>query len=357
MSAKTYTFFDISIDGNHIGRVVFELFTEIVPKTAENFRALCTGEKGVGNSGKALHFKNSIFHRVIKGFMIQGGDFTNFNGTGGESIYGEKFEDENFESKHDSAGLLSMANAGPNTNGSQFFITADPTPHLNNKHVVFGKVVKGMGVVRSVENVRIDGEKPAFDCVITDCGQLSADLAPSFGIAPPTDGDIYEEYPKDQLDCDTAAARIIAATRIKEISNNLFKTNQFEAARNKYAKASRYLVDISETDEEKQQIFQLKSICLNNKAACELKLHLYNDTISTCKEALMYETSTKALFRRAQAYIEIKEFDNAKEDLLQALQIEPQNKAVQAELQKVEKRKLDYVKRQQEIYSKLFSSD
>merc|ERR1711968_252566 len=137
-------FFDMEIGGAPAGRIEFELFADVTPKCAENFRALCTGEKGVGKSGKPLHYKGSKFHRVITEFMCQGGDFTAGNGTGGESIYGSKFPDENFIKKHNKPGLLSMANAGPNTNGSQFFITTVVTSWLDGKHTVFGQVVKGM---------------------------------------------------------------------------------------------------------------------------------------------------------------------------------------------------------------------
>ena len=143
-------FMDISVGQAKRGRLVMDL-NATTPKTSENFRALCTGENGVGGSGKPLHYKGSTFHRVIPGFMAQGGDFTHGTGIGGESIYGQKFADENFEDKHQGRGTLSMANAGPNTNGSQFFITFVDTPHLDGAHVVFGKVVDGIELLDDIE--------------------------------------------------------------------------------------------------------------------------------------------------------------------------------------------------------------
>jgi peptidylprolyl isomerase len=170
--ANPRVFFDITIGGKAAGRITFELFADTVPKTAENFRALCTGEKGKGKQGKPLHYKGSKFHRIIQQFMCQGGDFTAGNGTGGESIYGAKFADENFQHKHTGAGLLSMANAGPSTNGSQFFITTVATPHLDGKHVVFGKVVEGIKVVSAMEAAGSRSGTPSQEVVIADCGEV-----------------------------------------------------------------------------------------------------------------------------------------------------------------------------------------
>ncbi|XP_029915423.1 peptidyl-prolyl cis-trans isomerase A [Myripristis murdjan] len=163
--AKPRVFFDLAADGKSLGRVIMELDADVVPKTAENFRALCTGEKGFG-------YKNSTFHRVIPNFMCQGGDFTHHNGTGGKSIYGNKFADENFTLKHTGPGILSMANAGPNTNGSQFFICTSVTNWLDGKHVVFGRVVEGLDVVREVESYGSQSGKTSAKIIIADCGQL-----------------------------------------------------------------------------------------------------------------------------------------------------------------------------------------
>ncbi|XP_019588694.2 peptidyl-prolyl cis-trans isomerase D isoform X1 [Rhinolophus sinicus] len=323
-------FFDVDIGGERVGRIVLELFADIVPKTAENFRALCTGEKGIGpTTGKPLHFKGCPFHRIIKKFMIQGGDFSNHNGTGGESIYGEKFEDENFHYKHDKEGVLSMANAGSNTNGSQFFITTVPTPHLDGKHVVFGQVIKGMGVARILENIEVKGEKPVKLCVIAECGELKE--GDDWGIFPKDgSGDSYPDFPEDaDIDLKDVDKMLLITEDLKNIGNTVFKSQNWEMAIKKYTKVLRYVEGskavIEKADRSKLQPIALS--CMLNIGACKLKMSDWQGAIDSCLEALEIDPSnTKALYRRAQGWQGLKEYNEALADLKKAQEIAPEDK-------------------------------
>lgn len=172
LAANPKVAMDVDIGGKPAGTVTLELFADVAPKTAENFRALCSGEKGNGESGKPLNYAGSPFHRIIPGFMIQGGDITDGNGRGGESIYGRTFPDENFTAQFSEEGTLAMANRGPDTNGSQFFITVAPTPWLQGRHVVFGKVVDGLDVVKAMEAQGTRSGKPMTDVTLKSCRQL-----------------------------------------------------------------------------------------------------------------------------------------------------------------------------------------
>ncbi|XP_026295873.1 peptidyl-prolyl cis-trans isomerase cyp11 isoform X2 [Apis mellifera] len=205
VSVNPRVFFDIEVGGLPMGRIVFELFADICPITCENFRVLCTGEKGLGKTtGKQLHYKGIVFHRVVKDFMIQGGDFSVGNGTGGESIYGGTFADENFILKHNKSFLLSMANRGRDTNGSQFFITTQPAPHLDNVHVVFGEVVSGQEIVTHIEGLPVDRmSRPLQDAKVVNCGELVLKVKSKVkkhetkeSTSSESDSDSYAEKPK-----------------------------------------------------------------------------------------------------------------------------------------------------------------
>lgn len=358
-------YLDISIGQKPIGRAIFALYNDIVPKTAENFRALCTGEKGVGKAGKPLHFKGCSFHRVIKNFMIQGGDFTAGNGTGGESIYGEKFEDEAFEVKHTRPFLLSMANAGPNTNGSQFFVTTIATPHLDGKHVVFGELIQGKSIIRAVENTKTgENDKPVEDVVITDCGELD----PSFEVEAKQDdgtGDIYEDYPDDEENVDHGKPEkgYEVCAKLKEIGTTQFKAQHKEMALAKYQKALRYVNELIPDEEQHpdlhKQYLKLK-ISLNlNIALVGLQLG-ENEVVQRAASAVLQIESSepqeraKALYRRGAAKSRAKDEDGAQEDLEAALKLVPGDAAITNELNSVKQKMLKRKQSERAAYSKFF---
>jgi peptidyl-prolyl isomerase D len=364
MTVNPRCFFDITIGGQPAGRIVFELFADKVPKTAENFRALCTGEKGIGKKGKPLHYKGCTFHRVIKGFVCQGGDFTAHNGTGGESIYGEKFEDENFIYKHDKAFMLSMANAGPNTNGSQFFITTTATPHLDGRHVVFGRVIKGRNVVRTIEHLETKNERPINPVVIANCGELAP--GEDDGVVENIDGDPYPDYPVDYEDGelnDETLMKII--NEVKAIGNQYFTKGEYQKAVDKYNKAIRYIQErptFTEEDTEtfKSQWNQTKLPCYLNRAAALLKTGDYQRAITDCTIVLEIENIStkdrvKALFRRGSAYHQLKSFEEALKDLEEAKRISPtQDVAILRELKLVQQNLKARKEKERQIYSKMF---
>lgn len=368
---RSRVFFDIAIGGSKIGKVVFELYDDVVPKTVANFRALCTGEKGTGKSGKPLSYKGSAFHRVIKSFMIQGGDFTAGNGTGGESIYGEKFDDENFELKHTKPFLLSMANAGPGTNGSQFFVTTVPTPHLDGKHVVFGEVLSGKSVVRQVENTPVGAnDKPDRECVIVDCGELDEDADIEALTKKPADstGDSYEDFPDDQLKPgeEWKGSEIAdIASKIKDLGNTAFKKGELELGLSKYQKALRYLHEYPTPLENDpptlgEQLAKLKVSLHTNSSLLQVKLHKYRDAYESADKALAVTPITdaekgKAMFRRAMAAKGSKDDEGALESLEAAAMILPGDASIKTELAAVKKAAADRKSKERKAYSKAFA--
>ncbi|KAI8929139.1 cyclophilin-like domain-containing protein [Entophlyctis helioformis] len=284
---RTRCYFDIQFGSEPVDptspntRIVFELYDDLVPLTAANFAALCAGDRR-SPTGVRLAYAGSLFHRVIRNFMVQGGDFTNGDGTGGLSIYGDKFADEDLTGKHARPGLLSMANAGPNTNGSQFFITTVPTPHLDGKHVVFGRVLRGMHIVRRAERAETaPGDRPVVPVRIAAAGVLAA--GESDGIVQPDDGDVMPEYPEDyDLEPETHSLKGLGATVLKAAmaggADNAAR--KYADAIAKFEKAVRYLEAVNPSPEEadeldhdtKTRFFAIKVSCLSNISLAASKI-------------------------------------------------------------------------------------
>merc|ERR1712213_189382 len=357
---------EIENDSEILGKIVIELFNDLVPKTAENFRALCTGERGLGaTTDKPLHYKNCIFHRVISKFMLQGGDFQFGNGTGGESIYGAKFDDEGFPMKHDTPGLLSMANSGPNTNGSQFFITTSRPSHLNGKHVIFGRVLKGMGLVKEIEEMKTEAnDVPQKPVSIADCGEFPVDTK-DYGLSE-DDGteDVYPSYPEDMdLDFfleDNQAKVLEICGIIKNAGNTFYRSKDYTKAVRKYTKACRYLSSLRDamgtTEEEEEEKIRAVEIPLKlNIAACHLASKNWDEAKKECENVIeVQESNSKALFRRGRALLGMNDFDGALKDLQKVRELQPDDKGVLNEIARAKKAKLDMVQKEKKLYSKMF---
>jgi peptidyl-prolyl isomerase D len=287
---------------------------------------------------------------VIKQFMIQGGDFTAFNGTGGESIYGEKFPDENFDLKHDRPFLLSMANSGPGTNGSQFFVTTVPTPHLDGKHVVFGEVINGKSIIRKIENMKTNSDKPEVDVTVVDCGELTgSDYENANKPLQDATGDPYEDFPEDHQGEElTAPLAFKIASDLKGFGNVAFKNGDFNLGLEKYQKGLRYLNEFPEPGENdpKELAEQMKSLRFtlhSNSSLLANKLTQFRDAKTWAGYALQVADAAKAkdadkakaYFRRAQAQEGLKEEDAALKDLLEAQKLVPSDAGIINEIAKV----------------------
>lgn len=303
--------------------------------------------------------------------MIQGGDFTAGNGTGGESIYGEKFEDENFELKHEKPFLLSMANAGPGTNGSQFFVTTVPTPHLDSKHVVFGEVISGKSIVRQIENTPVGpSDKPNQDCVIEDCGEIPAnvDIAEFSKKAPDSTGDAYEDFPEDQAPAggEWKGSDIVKiATDLKDMGNKAFKTGELEVGLSKYQKGLRYLHEYpvpldNDPPTLGKELSSLKFSLQSNSSLLQNKLKDYNEAVKSATNALEVEGITdaekgKALFRRGQAYYGLKEEEKSLADLQAAQKAVPSDAGVQKEIAAIKKAAAEQKAKEKAKYKNAFA--
>ncbi|XP_015788239.1 peptidyl-prolyl cis-trans isomerase D-like [Tetranychus urticae] len=357
-----FVYLDIAISGEMVGRIVIELFDKIVPRTSENFRALCTGELGMSESGYKLTYKGLAFHRVVRNLMIQSGDIHYNDGTGGESIYGPTFDDEGFEIKHDKPGIVSMASSGPNTNGSQFFISTVPLFHLENQYVAFGQVRKGMGIVHLIENIYTnpDTERSIEPIVIIDCGQLKH--GQDFGWMPnDRTGEAYPPFPEDSdLDLNNVDLIVKAAAKMKLVGNRLYKKEAFTIACSKYTKALRYLEvlhdDEKMSDEEIKRVKRLRLQCLLNSAACKTKSKRYIDALIDCNKALdMEPENVKAHFRRGQAFHGFRDYKASLESLRQALKLSPNEKSIQAKLAAVLGDMKSHRARERKAYASFFS--
>ncbi|XP_011180551.2 peptidyl-prolyl cis-trans isomerase D [Zeugodacus cucurbitae] len=362
-------YLDITIGDEFAGRMVIELRKDVVPKSAENFRALCTGERGNGKLGKQLHYKGIRFHKVTRLYVAQGGDVVNNDGTSGESIYGPVFEDEGFTLTHDE-GAISMANYGePNSNNSQFFIVSVSSNNLDDTNVVVGKVLRGLSIVSDMELVSSDDARPQEDIIITDCGEIHP--GEDWGYLDNDEtADKLPPYPRDwdkKFEAYTIEEMVNILTGIRIAGNHFFTQQKFNEARRKYRKGNRYYnilrlrfdkpehkhLACAEDDVKKLEEFSVLNH--TNLAAVELKLKKFLDAKHSCSEAIgLNEDFAKAYYRRGQANIGLKEYESAIADLNHANEITPGDKCILSELARARKLLANYHQSQRKAMKNLF---
>ncbi|AOW00770.1 YALI0A17314p [Yarrowia lipolytica CLIB122] len=384
---SAFVYMDFAVGGEPVGRVVFELFDD-TPLTSANFRALCKGDKPTPEGSVPLTFKDSNIHRIVRNFAIQGGDIVYGDGTGGTSIYGDQFDDENFVHNHAEPFVLSMANAGPNSNKSQFFVTLKGSPHLDGKHVAFGKVVAGKSVLRQLEELdTAPGDVPVLPVTITNCGELKRDaklLLPFIGSQDGLTADKYEEHPDDnfnvgkeegELNFDDPEQALRVTLEIKAYATEVYKmagdaeseeerAMVLRVALQKYKKALRYVFELSpDPDSSKKAYdeFQKAKLALNqNMGLVALQLKKYDQVINSTTSALEMECATsrdraKALSRRSSAYQGLKKQERAINDLEQAHELLPSDPQISKSLTALKQESEMKEKKQKAQYAKFFS--
>ncbi|XP_062131278.1 peptidyl-prolyl cis-trans isomerase D [Drosophila sulfurigaster albostrigata] len=363
-------YLDITIGQESAGRMIIELRKDVVPKTAENFRALCTGERGIGQLGQPLHYKGTRFHTIKRVFAVQGGDLVHNDGTSGESIYGPLFEDENFELTHNDEGVVSMANYGkPHTNNSQFFITAVGCENLNGTNVVVGRVLRGLGIVAEMEQNCTDDAHPTVDIMISDCGELAPDTDWGVDCNDETT-DKLPPYPQDwtgKFNKPTSDATVQLLTGLRQSGNHFFQLGRYHEARAKYRKANRYYTMLRKNfdwqqlkgcpdDTDLRKLDDFSVVNNINMAAVELKLENYQYAKYECSEAIRLDPNcSKAFYRRGQAQSAMRNYEEAIKDLKHAHKLLPENKQILNELNSAKQLLAEYNKQQRKALKKLFN--
>jgi len=352
-----YVYLDFTFDDVKAGRIVIELFKNVVPRTVENFRALCTGEKGVGKQGKPLHLKGTKIHRVIPQCMVQGGDIIKGDGTDGESIYGKYFDSENFELKHTEIGMVGMVTNGKNKNSSQFYITTVPCTHLDSQNVVFGKVVRGLDTVIEMSEIPRINDIPQQDITISNCGEFGPNE--SWKIEE-DDGtmDVYPPWPSDWNISLEKTVVLNAILNINESGKMYFNDQKFLDAERKYKKTLRYIdwYLLKSKIRNDIDILQLRNTALLNLTAVRLMLNKNKEVIEHCNELLkICPDNGKAYYRRARAKLALKEYDEALSDLKIAYKLHPNDRNIKNMFEVTKNRKRNYLTREKIFISKIFN--